>query len=179
MAATTAVLLLWSGIGARAQAPVSDFSQLPARVRVGDSIALTDSAGREHKGVLFDLSANALVLETGGKRVDFGADSLRTIRWRRPDTMRNGALIGFGVGAGLGALGMMSLCGEGGGCVPGVALGALLYGGLGAAIGVGFDALVPGKMILVYQPAGTPGARLSVSPVLTPHRRGVAATLRF
>lgn len=43
--------------------------------------------------MLFDLSPGGLVVEISGKRVDYAAARVRTIRWQRPDSLRNGALM--------------------------------------------------------------------------------------
>jgi len=160
-----------------AQNPVSEFSQIATRVRVGETVYVTDSAGREHKGMLFDLSASQLVLESGGKRLDFPASEVAGISWRAPDPLRNGALIGMGIGAGLVGIFVLTDCS---GCGPYVFGAMAVYGGIGAAIGTGIDAITPGKKVRVYKGAGDkPAASLSFSPILSPRRKGLAATVRF
>ena len=75
---------------------------------------------------------------------------------------------------------MLAECADYSDCGPELALIVGIYAGLGAAIGVGIDALMPGKKVVVYQPAGKgAGASLTLSPVLGPERQGIAATLRF
>lgn len=168
------------GTAAFGQSPASEFGQLPTRVRPGDTVYVTDAAGREHKGMLFDLSPTVLVVESHGRREPFSPDQVRGVSWMRPDPLRNGALIGLGVGAGLAALLVAAVCAEEGGCGPEMAIGVLVYAGIGAGIGTGVDALIPGKKILVYQPASRqPGLTLSLSPILRPRRQGVAATIHF
>ena len=148
------------------------------RVRVGDTVYVTDSAGRQHKGMIFDLSASQLVLESGGKRQEFAAGQVAAISWRAPDSLANGALAGMSIGAGLMAIAALSSCNSD--CGGWVFLGMLAYGGIGAGIGAGVDALIPGKLIPVYRSAsGKQGASLSFSPILSPRRQGLAATVRF
>ena len=89
---------------AAAQEPVRDFTQLNTRLRPGDTVWVTDAQGREVKGQIRALGADALTLEGGGGRT-FGAPDVRTIEVRRNDSLGNGALIGLGVGGGL-ALGL-------------------------------------------------------------------------
>jgi len=103
-----------------------------------------------------------------------------TITVRRADSLRNGALIGLGIGGGLVLVGCLASAesGDAGWCV----LGAAVYGGIGAGIGVGIDALIPGKKILAYRAPGAAGlshARLSVAPVVTPRAKGVAVSFAF
>jgi hypothetical protein len=176
-AALGAVAWLLAATGTFAQTPVSDFGQISTRVRVGETVYVTDSAGREHRGMLFDLSASQLVLESGGKRQDFPAGQVAAISWRAPDPLRNGALIGMGIGAG--SVGILALT-DCSGCGPYV-LGAMaVYGGIGAAIGTGIDAITPGKKVRVYKGAGDkPAAALSLAPILSARRKGLAATVRF
>jgi len=175
-----AAMLTLTVTAASAQAPVTEFGQLPTRVRVGETVYVTDSAGRQHKGMLFDLSATALTLESGGKRQAFPADGITGVSWRRPDPLRNGALIGMGVAVGLVGLAAAADNGECSDCGGVYVAAALLYAGMGAGIGVGIDALFPGKKIPVYKSAGgNPAARVSLSPILTRGRQGIAATLRF
>jgi len=178
-AALGAVAWLLAATGTFAQTPVSDFGQVSTRVRVGETVYVTDSAGREHKGMLFDLSPSRLVLESGSKRQDFPAGEVAAISWRAPDSLGNGALTGMAVGVGLMGIAALSSCNSSD-CGGWVFLGMLAYGGIGAGIGAGIDALIPGKMIPVYRSAsGKQGASLSFSPILSPRRQGLAATVRF
>ncbi len=178
-AALGAVAWLLAATGTFAQTPVSDFGQVPTRVRVGDTVYVTDSSGRQHKGMLFDVSASRLVLESGGKRRDFPAGQVAAISWRAPDSLGNGALAGMAVGAGLTGIALLGSCGSTD-CGGWAFLAMLAYGGIGAGIGAGIDALIPGKMIPVYRSAsGTQGASFSFSPILSPRRQGLAATVRF
>ena len=165
---------------AAAQEPVRDFSQLNTRLRPGDTIWLTDAQGREVKGRILSLGADALTLEGGGGR-SFGAPDVRAIEVRRPDSLRNGALIGLAVGAGLGAVACAALverAGDAGWCV----LSAGIYGGVGAGTGVGIDALIPGPKLLAYRAPGSAGpsqSRLSIAPVVTSRAKAVAVSFSF
>ena len=166
---------------ASAQEPVRDFAQLNTRLRPGDTVWVTDAQGREVKGSILSLGADALILE-GGART-FGAPDVRSIQVRRADSLGNGALIGLGVGGGL----ALTVCliadsddddSEAGWC----ALAALFYAGIGAGIGVGIDALIPGKKLLAYRAPGSttqPHVRLSIAPFVTPRARGAAVSFAF
>jgi hypothetical protein len=163
---------------ALAQAPVTEFGQVHTRIRVGDTVYVTDSAGRQHKGMLYDLSPTQLVLQSGSRLEDFAADRVSSIRWRAPDPLANGALAGMAICGGI--VGIVALTSCRGDECGWAALATLAYAGLGAGLGAGFDALIPGKKIPVYKTAGEKaGVKLSVSPMVTPRQQGLAATLRF
>jgi len=176
-----AVLVLGIPSGAIAQVPVSSFEQLPTWLRVGDTVYVTDAAGREHKGTIGGLSASSLSLLVGGTPQDFRKENISTITRRRPDSLGNGALIGLAVGAGLATVGVAALCAGDESCDAGGAILVVgLYGGIGAGIGVGIDALTPGKKVLVYSaPSASSAARISVSPLVSPGRGGLAVSVRF
>jgi hypothetical protein len=71
-------------------------------------------------------------------------------------------------------------CGEGpsGTCTSGPIKGALLVGGIGAAIGVGIDEFVkrPGRIIYASSPKTRP---ITLAPVLEKGRQGVLVDIRF
>jgi len=162
---------------AAAQEPVRDFAQLNTRLRPGDTIWVTDAQGREIKGRIQTLSPDAVVLKGNGDRT-FGAADVTTIRLRGIDTLRSGALIGLGVGAASG----LALCAAGDATGSDWAWCGAIFGAIGAGIGVGIDALTPGRKILAYRApgaAGAPSARLSIAPVVTPRARGVAVLVVF
>ena len=178
LAAGAAIMFL--PVLAGAQEPVKSFDQLNTRLKVGDTIYVADAQGREIKGKIHSLSSDALTLGTDGART-FAARDVSAIRERPPDSLKNGALIGFGVGGGL-ALGACLSYAEGsddgGWCAALVGI----YGALGAGLGVGIDALIPGKKRVAYRAPGAAGAaqaRLSVAPVIMPRHRGVAVSFSF
>jgi hypothetical protein len=162
-----------------AQEPVKSFDQLNTRFKIGDTVWVTDAAGREVKGKIVDLAPEAVTVKAEVPRT-YGPADVSLIHERRPDSFKNGALIGLVIGGGL-TLGLCMAASESedyGWC----ALGAGIYGGAGAAIGVGIDALVPGKKLVAYRAPGTPGssqARLSIAPVFAPRAKGVAVAFSF
>jgi len=167
---------------AAAQEPVRDFSQLNTRLTPGDTIWLTDAQGREVKGRILSLGADALTLEDGGGRT-FGAPDVRAIDVRRADSLENGAFIGMGVGAGL-ALTACLIAGSGAddGEAGWCALAAVFYAGAGAGLGLVIDAMIPGKKLVAYRAPGSAGpsrARLSIAPVVTPRAKGLALAFSF
>ena len=183
LAITLAAISLFLAFAlAAAQEPVRDFSQLNTRLKPGDTIWVTDAQGREVKGRIESLAPDSLGVDAGGFRT-FSAGEVSMIRLRQGDSLGNGALIGLAVG-GLG-VGLACLAGTEGQDEGWCLVGALAYGGIGAAIGVGIDALIPGKKLVAYRAPGPAGssearhARLSIAPVITPRAKGVAVSFAF
>ena len=165
-----------------AQKPVTSFDQLDTRLKPGDTVWITDAQGREVKGNIQALAPEAITLKGDGPTT-FVAGDVRLISERRRDSLANGALIGLAVG-GVGT-GLACLAGTEGPDQDWCLVAALAYGGIGAAIGVGIDALIPGKKLVAYRAPGTPGssesrhARFSIAPVITPRAKGAAVSFAF
>jgi hypothetical protein len=179
LAAVLTAIALTAPALVSAQEPVKSFDQLNTRLKPGDTIWVTDAQGREVKGKVQALAPEVITLKGEGPKT-FAAGDVRLIQERRPDSLKNGALIGLGVGGGL-VLGLC-LAGEASEGDGWCALAAAIYGGAGAAIGVGIDALIPGKKIVAYRapgPAGAPPARVSLAPVITPRAKGAAVSITF
>jgi len=161
---------------AAAQDPVKSFDQLNTRLKIGDTIWVTDAQGQEVKGKLSALSTDGLMLDAGGTKT-FAARDVGIVRERRRDSLKNGAIIGAIPGAIFGLLGG-GMADEG----PGAAIGAVVVGALGAAVGVGIDALIPGKKVVAYwapRSTGPAPPRVSLAPVITPRAKGVAVAFSF
>jgi len=175
-----AILIVLLPAVVAAQEPVKSFDQLNTRLKVGDAVWVTDAQGREIKGRVTSFAPDALVMDSGGTRTLHATD-VRLIQERRRDSLKNGTLIGLGVGAGFGAIacaGFAEGSQDAGWCA--LAIGA--YGGIGAGIGIGIDALIPGKKLVAYRAPGSAGdaaARLSLAPVITPRTKGVALSYSF
>ena len=164
---------------AAAQEPVKSFDQLNTRLKPGDTIWVTDAQGREVKGKIVDVAPGVLTLKADGSKTYTSGD-VNLIRQRQHDSLGNGALIGLGVG-GLG-VGLACLAAADGRDEGWCLAAALVYGGIGMGIGVGIDALIPGKKLVTYRAPSTPGssqARLSIAPVITPRAKGVAVSFAF
>jgi len=178
-----AVLIVLLPAHSAAQDPVKSFDQLNTRLKVGDTVWVTDARSREIIGKIRDLSATSLLLDVSGTPRDFPAHEVRLVQARRQDGLRNGTLIGFAVGAvGLEAanLAATSLDDD---CSAGCHATFIVLGGaIGAGVGRIVDALIPGKQLVVYRAAGTAGAspgRLSLAPVITPRIKGVTVAFSF
>lgn len=165
-----------------AQEPVRRFDELNTRLKVGDQVLLTDTKGQVHRGRILVISPSALTLGDPARRTVEAADVQR-VEQRERDSLKNGALIGLVSGAGA-AAGMVALscsierCESGDG--PYMALAVGIYAGLGAAIGTGIDALIPGKKLVVYRASeGKPAARIRMAPLITPSSKAMAVRFSF
>jgi hypothetical protein len=138
---------------ASAQESASSFAALAGRIRVGQMIWVTDTTGRELRGRLERLSTDELVLKTTG--IDtFAAPDVRRVRARDRDSLKNGALIGLGVGGAIGSAWCIGAIADDSGDIDArveCAEGFTVFPGLGALIGLVVDAVIPGKMRVIYQ----------------------------
>jgi hypothetical protein len=147
--AILALILVVPSATIRAQVAGS-FDQLPVLVRRGETVSVTDVTGRTIKGRIVDLSSSGLVILVAGSRHALGHDEIQSIRKRGPDRLRNGAWLGFGIGAAIGWL----LAAQGAGADSGygdqaTALAPILIGAaLGTGVGAGLDAMFDGQHVI-------------------------------
>jgi hypothetical protein len=134
-------------VPAGAQSP----EPVPARMTGMFPVYVMDTTGGEEEGSLVSLTDSLIVLQQ--------KDATRTIDlagvsrvYRKGDSLKNGALIGAGVGLVFGVmLGGFSDCP--GARASGPCTGARIAGGVGvaavyAAIGTAIDALIPGRTLI-------------------------------
>jgi hypothetical protein len=173
------------GTSARAQEPAVRFDALADRLTRGETIWVTDLAGREVRGRLAGVSTDELTLDGPTPR-RFSADDVQRIRRRDRDPLKNGTLVGLAIGAGLGTAWCIGAVADDSGDLDArveCAEGFTVFPGLGALAGLVVDAVVPGRMRIVYRapPAarrGT-GARVTITPSAAAGRRGVRVSLTF
>ena len=158
---------------AHAQGIAGSYEQLRLLVRTGDTLSIVDANGNEATGKILDLSSSSLALQIKGSRVEMLEGDVRTILQRRQDSLGNGALWGLGTGASLGFLAGSQFGGPGLGTIV-----ALVYGGVGAGVGVGIDALIAGRQVIYAKP-GASSTRVRVSPLLSRDRHGAQLSVRF
>ena len=134
---------------ASAQELAGSFEQLRVLVKTGDTVRVTDKSGEEARGAIVDLSSSSLVLRVHDAQRTFLERDIAAIHQRRHDSLANGARWGFIVGAGLGVFAGAVVASEyrdgGGALIP---LLALTYGGMGAGVGAGIDAMHPSNQVI-------------------------------
>ena len=172
MATRALILLLFFCGAAEAQTTAAD--AIRKVVKPGQHLGVTDQGGQEVKGQVVDLGPDSFAIQTKGQRHDLRY--AETVRIDRMESLRNGALFGLMIGAGLGAIALADSacdpaqfgCGDpDGGNYVAV---ALLFGGLGAAMGTGIDALIGGPRTIYRR-----GGHVQVRPAL--HRTAAGAVV--
>lgn len=157
LSAVCAIALLIVCGTASAQEAANDPRPL---VKEGQNVAVTDEQGRLVRGQIVEVTAESLTLARRGTREQVRHADI--IRIDRVDDLRNGALIGLGVGVALFVLEAQAARNDGLTFnTAGYIVFGALYGGLGAGAGAGIDALIGGTRT-VYQRGGN--TRISLAP---------------
>lgn len=169
---------------AAAPAAQTEGEEIRRLVKVGQKVTITDDGGRQLEGRIGALGPDRLSLASRTEVTELAYE--RIVRIDRPhDGLGNGALWGFGAGAALGFAFVVDE--EVTDCEPGFfscgdphpiayVLAPAIVGGLGAAIGVGLDALSrrePG----IYRRGGT--AEVRVAPTFGRGAAGAALSVRW
>jgi hypothetical protein len=143
-------------------------------VKKGLTVSIVDEQGRKIDGRVDGISEHAIRVSMRGRSEEIAAD--RIVRIDRTDSLRNGALIGLGVGLAAGVLGG-GLDPQGRGRRGTFVLVSTIGNGLiYTAFGTAIDALVDKRRTL-YQRGGRTVA--SVSPVVGGGVRGAALSLTW
>lgn len=173
------LLFCAGGTPVDAQEVASSFEQLAVLVKPGDTITVVDVAGRETRGRIGTLSPDTLMMITSTGSRQLTEVEVAAITQRRDDSLKNGAIIGAVAGAAYFVTAAALLAGtdDGDVIIPTAIAGGVLFAGLGAAAGVGIDALISRRQVIYQMPV--PRSRASVSPVFGHGRRGAAVTVRF
>jgi hypothetical protein len=173
------LLLCAGGTRVEAQGVASSFEQLAVLVKPGDKITVVDVTGKEAEGRIGKLSRDTLTVATPTGPRELGEVDVAEIRQRRDDSLKNGAIIGAVAGT-VYYVTMAALLSDsdGGDVIVGTAVaGGVLFAGLGAAAGVGIDALITRKQVIYRK--GPRETTVSVAPLFGRGRRGAAVTVTF
>lgn len=160
---------------AAAQGPTTSFDQLARQVRVGDKLWVTSTDGHETRGRLEQVTATGLSVNSRGTK-RFEAAEVSLIRQRQHDSVKTGALIGLGIGGAMATAWCIgAVLDDSGDIDPKVECPeGFIFAGLGTLIGAAVDAIIPGKLSVIYRAnapaASNARASLSVVPVIGPHR---------
>ncbi len=175
------VLLALAPAMASAQAVASNFQELRLKVKPGDTVYVTDDTGQEKRARILELSHSSLLLSMDGTRRELNENDVIRIRQRLPDPLLNGAVVGAVSVMTLSTVSAFAFADRGENETFGWAdVGFILYlGSLGAGVGTGIDALIRGRKV-IYETSGLiPRRSIGVSPVISPHVRGVRVSVRF
>ncbi len=158
-----------------AQGIAKNLDELRLLVRAGETVSVTDVSRNETSGKILSLSASAITLEVDGRPREFKEAEVSRITQRRGDPLGNGALWGLAAGAGLIGLSMLPTLEEGDGGIA--VLVIAVFGGIGAAIGVGIDSRITRRQVIFEPPAGA--TAVSVVPLMTGGRKGAVIRIAF
>ena len=143
---------------------------IPAAVRSGLKVTVVDERGASVEGRVQEVSDRFVRLTVRGRSRDIAIEEI--VRIERPDTVKNGALIGLGIGLGAGLI-ATAFDPQGGAVMVSRVLGnGVVCAGIGALI----DAAQDHRRTL-YERGPRLQARLR--PVIGRHVRGVAAILEW
>jgi hypothetical protein len=178
---TGSVLIVATFVPTSAKAQTETFSELVGQVKPGDRVVVSSADGNQTEGLITNLTASSLSVRlineadfylNNSADKTFSEAAVRKIV--RQDSNWNGVLIGAAAGV---PASWFYLWSAGGSDSAGAVFvgGCILFGGLGALVGGGVDALIHKT---IYQ-APRRGASVTIDPVLGRGRTGVAASLRF
>jgi hypothetical protein len=172
-------LALFGSSFASAQTPAPGSIPLFARQLQGKNVWIT-ADGVRVRGRVASLSSTGLALVEDGAPTTIPYDKIVRVE-KSTHRLRKGAWIGFASGAGLAAVVGIGLCVEDdcAGWEPLVLAG--FYGGLGAAAGVGIGAIVneAKKHGDVLYDARRKTTTMSLAPILSPTRKGLAFSMTW
>jgi hypothetical protein len=150
--------------------PAAQAQTISAAVEPGLKVSVTDQRGATVEGRVQEVSDRFVRLSVAGRVRDIPVEEV--VRIERPDTVKNGALIGFAVGVGSGLV-AVAFDPHGGAVLVSRTVGnGVVCAGLGALI----DAAIDSRRTL-YERGSGPQTRLH--PVIGRHVRGVAATVAW
>lgn len=159
---------------------VGSFSGLARLVDAGDDVRVTLRGGRSLNAQIAGVTPDTLSVFDRGIRRDLGVADVWAVDQRLEDSNANGAWLGFAAGAAYGVYTVFAIWesppSDPVEVVKGLTVLCGLFGAAGAWGGYAVDRMIR-REEAVYRPSS--GPRLSVAPVLSPDRRGVAVSLSF
>jgi hypothetical protein len=171
MRVALAVLMVTCGV-MPAHAQNADLGNLWRQVTSGDRVQVKEASGHQTTGMFGKVSESALSVMVDGRVLEIPANDVREVR-RRGDSVKNGFLIGAGVGAALGAAALYSCESTPAepclGPIPGALMGGAAYGAIGAVI----DHFITGWTV-AFRSKGT---SFAFHPSIVPSPRGVRASV--
>jgi hypothetical protein len=157
------------------------FDDLRTHVEPGASVLVTDTSGKVTAGTIEDVSPSSLTLLVDGVRRELQETQVKQITHRHGSQAKRGALIGLGtgVGAGLAFVGIAGGCNQDPEC-SGTMFAAVLYtAALGTAAGTAIGWSIRKSDVIFLAPLVPESARLTLSPIASKTRRGVALSISF
>jgi hypothetical protein len=143
---------------------------VPATVRSGLKVSVVDDRGSNVEGRVQEVSDRYVRLSVRGASRDIPIEEI--VRIERPDTVKNGALIGLAVGVGTGLIATVSDPHGSGVLLSRTVGNGVICAGIAALIDAASD-----HRRTLYERGPRPQARFG--PFIGRHVRGVAATVEW
>jgi hypothetical protein len=171
---TLATLVLFSATTALAQPAGTAPPDLSSLLTPGMTVWITDSGGQEQRVRVVAVSGDELTASADGVSRRLTANDIRRVEVRQSDSLLNGALIGAGAAIASGLF-LCTRTEPWDNCRDDV--GPMLrIGAIGAAAGIGVDALIRGRRT-IYE--ADRRASVRVAPVLGRDVRGLQLSVHF
>lgn len=176
------LVLTASTASLRAQAPARTFEELRTRLTLmeGESIEVIEDSGTSYRARLAGITERALLITTNGVRRDLAESQVREIRYRRPDKLWNGMLIGLGAGVAAALVAISGECGSNDSECSAITAAAFvpLFAGIGLGAGAAIDVAIRRQETVYQRPAGGT-SQSGISPILARRAAGVRVSLNF
>jgi hypothetical protein len=169
------VLSAWTASAAWAQTAETVRQDLETPLLPGTTVWITDTAGREQKTRIVDLTGDIVTTTTDGGLHRVRMADVTRVRARHNDSVVNGALIGAGAAVATGLF-LCRLTEPWENCRDDV--GPMVrIGAVGAGIGMAIDALIRGRKTIYEAPDGS--ARVHAAPTIGRRGGGLQFSLTF
>lgn len=143
-------------------------------LQFGETLYLETASGGRVRGKLQDFDGDRIRVD--GLSFSLSQGEVRRIEAKVDDSVGNGGLIGAGIGAGS-AIALCALMG--GDCKEFLLFLGPVYAGAGAGFGVLVDSLHHGRRLVYVAPPSGPERKLTLSPIWTRDRLGIAVSFSF
>src|SRR5262245_62097782 len=176
MAQRVLLTIALSGLLATGHARFASAQDLSPRLKTADEVTVTFGDGHAERGIVESVSASSLTLRVDQLRRALDLETIQTIH-KRGDSIRNGLLIGMGVGIAAGAVFgtyVNMLCNnEGGVNCPRLRVTSVVMPTLGGlAIGAAIDGSHVGRTLVWSR-----NRAMSIAPIVGSGALGVQANL--
>jgi len=165
---------------AQAQTTADSFGNMAGRLAASEkTVHVTTASGGKMKGKLLELSDSSFTMLVGRERRTLQKSEIQEVSEIHRHAGK-GALIGTGIGAAFGVVGMIAGCADCGVETVGYAvIGAIVYGGIGAGIGALAGAATQTERVVYRAPTHQSAARVTVSPLVSKRGAGLNLALQF
>ena len=126
--------------------PMTDSGDLSTFVGAGRTFIVVDAAGRETRGKALRFTPEQLTMMVGAAEVSFDRQNVTAV-YERTNSVKKGLIIGLLSGPALALAAVLS--GDDGQLIL---LGAVVFSGIGAAVGTTIDALIPERHLVYGMP---------------------------